>query len=610
MSFIVRQISRTAEGREIIRPRAFDQAEISIGRGTDCDIHLPDLQVTLRHAVIRRAGHNRVEIASVAGLPFELDGRSTQRAEIDTTRGGNVRIGGHILEIANGAEERADAIITVKRAEAETSEEDGERVFTVAHVLPGKRPMAWALATLILAAFLIWPIWSFYSSRTEAAEPQQARPVAFHADETWSSGKLSLAHATLENNCQACHKEPFVAVEDSSCVACHDKIHDHADPRRLAAAKVSPGLGGSIQLAAMGVFGIPEGRCVECHTEHEGATAMPVTEQRFCSDCHGGLDKKLSDTKILNASDFGTDHPQFRPAIMSNPEGPRPIVQRVSLDARPLEDNGLKFPHRMHLSKTNGVARMAQTFGGEHGFGKALVCSDCHTPADSGARFKRVDMEEDCGMCHSLAFDRIGGTIRTLRHGDPNQVIADLRAYYRSTGPQRPINFGSVDRRRPGDFAAQRTSANFAFAAATRGGRAENAIRSVFSEGGACFDCHRVSQPGVQGPNFGIVPVRLPDRYMKKGWFDHASHATETCQSCHAAETSDSASDVLLPKIASCQTCHGGESAKKQVPSSCAMCHDYHMGPGTPLMARENRARGKKRDQVRAITADNPSAGG
>ena len=49
-------------------------------------------------------------------------------------------------------------------------------------------------------------------------------------------------------------------------------------------------------------------------------------------------------------------------------------------------------------------------------------------------------------MCHSLAFDQIGGTIRTLRHGAPAQVIADLRALYRAGGPQRPAE---LERRRP-----------------------------------------------------------------------------------------------------------------------------------------------------------------
>src|SRR3546814_14076898 len=36
---------------------------------------------------------------------------------------------------------------------------------------------------------------------------------------------------------------------------------------------------------------------------------------------------------------------------------------------------------------------------------------------------------------HSLAFETIGGTVRTLRHGQPDQAIADLRAYFRSTSP-------------------------------------------------------------------------------------------------------------------------------------------------------------------------------
>ena len=29
-----------------------------------------------------------------------------------------------------------------------------------------------------------------------------------------------------------------------------------------------------------------------------------------------------------------------------------------------------------------------------------------------GVRFQPVNMEEDCGMCHSLAFDTSGGTLR------------------------------------------------------------------------------------------------------------------------------------------------------------------------------------------------------
>lgn len=585
MSFVVRQISRTADGREIVRPTRFEQSELVVGRAEDSDIHLPDLAVTLRHASIRELSPGRIEISAIAGLPVDVNGRSIERAEIDVARGANIRIGSHVLAIARG--EGGDTIISVERvgAVSEASEtKDEQRAFSLAGVMPGKRVSAWALALLVLGLFLLWPIWSFYAN--DDAGAARSRAVAFHGDESWSSGRLSLVHANLENNCKACHAQPGVAVRDESCATCHDAIHDHADPRRLAVGRAAPGIGGKAQLAFAGMFNIPEGRCVECHTEHEGATAMPVTEQKFCSDCHARLSERLTDTTILDASDFGTDHPQFRPAVMTNP-GNRPIVQRLSLDARPLENNGLKFPHDVHLASNNSVARMARTMQVEQGFGDRLVCADCHVPDPSGARFARVDMEENCQMCHSLAFDSIGGTVRTLKHGDPRQVVADLRAFYRSTAPVRPANLGGMARRRPGDFAVAETTADYRFAAATRRGRAESAILRAFSQGGLCFDCHEVTQRGPA--DFDVVPVRLPERYMQKGWFDHKSHETESCESCHVATGSHSASDVLLPKIATCRQCHGGESAAKAVPSSCAMCHDFHMDQGAPTMVRSGR---------------------
>ena len=52
MSFIIRQISRTADGREIVRPKTVRSAEITVGRLTENDIHLADLAVEPRHATI------------------------------------------------------------------------------------------------------------------------------------------------------------------------------------------------------------------------------------------------------------------------------------------------------------------------------------------------------------------------------------------------------------------------------------------------------------------------------------------------------------------------------------------------------------------------------
>ncbi|HWL47874.1 MAG TPA: cytochrome c3 family protein, partial [Sphingomonadaceae bacterium] len=473
MSFIVRQISRTADGREIVRPTRFDKAELSVGRDPSCDIHLADLAVTLRHAVIRREPNGQVEVSASAGIPFDVDGRQAERAEVDPAKGGDIRFGSHLIAVGRGEGDDAEAIVlSVERVGAlsDASEAKDERkVFSLAASLPGKRRMAWSLALTILALCLLWPVVAFYTNGD--AQAGEARPVAFHADEMWSPGKLSNAHAGLENNCKACHQQPGVVVADQSCVVCHTKVHDHADPRRLAAAPARPGPLQQASRAVSAAFNRPEGRCADCHIEHEGRGQMPTTPQKFCADCHADLSKRLTDTKILDAADFGTrqGHPQFRPLIATR-AGAVPTVQRLSLDARPLEDNGLKFPHALHLSTNNGVARMAATLGARAGFGKALVCADCHVPDASGVRFRPVEMEKNCQMCHDLAFDKVGPTYRTLRHGDPAQVVAELRAFYRSGGPTRPIGLQSM-RRRPGNSGAT--------IAPGHGGSADAAIRAV-----------------------------------------------------------------------------------------------------------------------------------
>lgn len=588
MTFLIRNISYTADGRQIVRPSEIARESITVGRLAENDIHLPDLAVTPQHARIEIRDNRRIVVTAIGGLPFEIDGRSSQRADIDSLKGAELRLGGHRLTVG---QEDGKVTIAVERVEAlsDASEEKDEvQVFSLRGLLPGKRVSAWGFAVLILLAFLAVPIWS-YSSYKGVKE----RPERFHADQSWSSGPLSLAHKSLEGDCQACHTKAFVAVQDSACVACHTQVHDHADPAKLMLAKGAPGLGGQLLAGVAHAIGKPGGRCVDCHNEHEGAGPMRPAADQFCTTCHDGLSTRLTDAKIADASDFAKGHPEFRPAIMTVP-GAHPKFERVSLDKKPTEDSGLKFPHRLHLSRTGGVARMAQTMKRDHGFGDALACKDCHTPTADGARFQPVDMKKDCAMCHSLAFEEIGGTVRTLRHGEPKQVIADLRAYYRSTGPVRPISLGGMARRRPGQYAEGQVYHAWFGAAAARPSRADEAIRAVFSKGGACYDCHAVAPPVAGGSqDWRVLPVHQTMRYMQNGWFSHDAHKTEKCESCHAAPKSDRASDVLLPGIATCRTCHGGPQAKADIPSGCALCHSYHADDGAPWMTKQ-RIAGKK----------------
>lgn len=584
MTFIVRTIARTAGGREIVRPTAHDKERIGIGRDASNAIHLADLAVEPHHATLTLLPGGRVIAESVTGLAFGVDGRTVKRAEIDANRGAELRFGGYRLKLAM---EEGAATVSVERVDAlsEAAEEKDERTaFSLAGLVPGKRISAWTFLALVFAACLVWPIATFATY-----QGVKARPAGFHGDTMWSSGPLSKAHHQLEGDCQACHDKAFVSVEDSKCVACHTDTHDHANPARQIAAMAPPGIGKQIGNAFKVAFGKPTGqRCVDCHTEHEGAGPMPATASSFCADCHMTMKARLPDTRLANAGDFGRDHPQFRALVVTDGGGAKPVTARLSLDARPLEDNGLKFPHDVHLSTINGVARMAQTMRASQGWGASLACKDCHTPTADGVRFLPVDMEKDCQMCHSLGFEQIGGTVRTLRHGEPAQVIADLRAYYRATPAPRPIQLGGMARRRPGDYAAGEVAQDYLRGAARYGA---GGIDAPFMKGGACYDCHVIERTGDASTNgWSIRRVIQPARYMTKGWFDHKAHATESCASCHNAAASHDARELILPGIGrpgdtggkTCRSCHGSETSAAKVPSTCAMCHSYHMDDGAP----------------------------
>ena len=569
-TFRLRQIELTADGREIVRDREVAAPEVAVGRAADNAIHLPDLAVEPNHAVIARLDDDHIAVTSLGTLGFGLDGRVTRAATVDCRAGAELRFGGFRITVSQASD--GAALLTIRQIAEKgilAADFDEKRSFSLVGLLPGKRKVSWLAALLILAIFLALPIASHRMREADARSP-------VIGDASWRPGKLSLAHHGLEDRCEACHVKAFVSVRNETCAGCHKDAHDHAPTTRLAGARADPPLGESfLQFVALG-FGKPgPGACVDCHSEHEGAGRMAAPQQQFCADCHGSLGERLRDTKLGNAGDFGKLHPQFAARIVTDPATRR--LSRVSLDARPRENSGLAFSHQLHLDPMGGAARMAASIGSERGYGKGLACKDCHRPGEDAVRFKPVDMERDCEGCHSLAYDKVGTTFRTLKHGDVDQMIADLRA----------ADFSPTlvsGRRRPGDYAAG--GSYYADFAAPFSG--EGLIRRALSRDGVCGECHT---PAMRGGKPGVMPVTLVTRYMAHGWFDHKPHAQEKCGTCHAAEKSRFASDLLLPGIATCRTCHLGEDSRKaDVPSSCAMCHSYHPGAGAPRNPRSKNS--------------------
>lgn len=626
MTFAIRTITRSATGGEIVhRPRVIEAAEVVIGRGADCDVRLADLAVSLRHARMRQTGAGRVAVESVGGEPFEAEGRFTTAADLDLADKPKLIFGSHVLTLGAG-EQPEVVLVDVTRMETgpETASAVNEkRIFSLGGGRFGKRPVAWSLAAIALALFLVWPIVTFVAGANRH----------IHADQPWLSGPLSRSHAFLGKNCQACHVKAFVSVRDEACLSCHQAstnpttarrvaaaehgwggpetvalIRDHAAHDLLASATPLPrDVGAAVKAVFRRTFNHPDDRCASCHLEHladapariaAGVPAprpRPTPVQRMvdsCTDCHDRLRERVSGTTLLDTPDW-THHPEFRPLIARSPiGGMTPVLDRISLVEKPSDYTGLIFSHQIHLARTGGVARMAI---GLRFAGGALACADCHRPASNGRGFLPVEMTRDCSACHSLAFaPGAGGAPRMLPHGSPAKVVAAIEAYgggrlgqNLAAGPT-PGFFGSVGRLFSGGKPAV-------------GGPAPPArVRALFAPRGLCSECHATIAPADPASlDFQVRPVHMTQRYLPWGAFDHSlpAHSRDaagrpTCETCHHVVDPANTHEVMLPRIAQCAACHGKTLPPQAASGDCAECHSYHApGVATPKGDRIAMAR-------------------
>src|SRR3546814_19274668 len=103
------------------------------------------------------------------------------------------------------------------------------------------------------------------------------------------------------------------------------QAHANAPTAMLLAARAPPGLGGTVLAGFADAFNKPAGRCVDCHTEHEGAGPMPATPQRFCPDCHDGMADRPESAGVKwtvpDAADVVNGTPDFPPTVRAGPGG-------------------------------------------------------------------------------------------------------------------------------------------------------------------------------------------------------------------------------------------------------------------------------------------------
>lgn len=333
------------------------------------------------------------------------------------------------------------------------------------------------------------------------------------------AGPIHSAHAPTAGECSACHVRAFERVPDSACVECHTVS------RHVVAS----------EQAVLGTT-----RCASCHLEHNEPQQLVNQHQGLCTDCH------------TDATDFLTAHPEFEP-----------------LQSMQNESSNLRFDHAVHLD-TAGIV----TPDGR----RVLECAECHIEDPGGARMQPISMVDHCSGCHTLAFDPDDPS-RVVPHGDPEAVVQSLVEYYsaRLLGADPEATGQRV--RRPGQSLSREDRDRVAAEARVQA----LAVAGDLFERRACATCHEVSRDAAnESVPWLVAPVVLTDVFLPQANFTHAAHRTEisSCDNCHEASVSTSATDLLIPDLDSCRECHGSGIARlnaaHQTPSTCVMCHGFH----------------------------------
>ncbi len=352
----------------------------------------------------------------------------------------------------------------------------------------------------------------------------------------YSAGPVSSAHAFAEQKCEVCHARDagFRAhVSQGACLGCHDA------PAHAVKQPAPPD-------------------CATCHQEHSGRVRLAHVADTLCVGCHRDP-QSTGPAAPIGVREFPDGHPEFA-AIRTHQKDP----------------GGLRFNHAVHV-KAEGVR-------GPKG-AERLECAACHKPEivrQIGRRtlgtglMTTASFADACARCHPLYFDE--SVDARAPHDRPavvrefvQKALTDYIAEHpedigRSTGVRRvPINFPRAPEppaRNAADWITRRLAAD---------------ERLLWNK--TCSECHERSATGSTDRTAGAsglpayVPSNVTRLWMTRASFDHTPHGAVQCSGCHRAETSESASDVLMPPASACATCHTpGRGAEAR----CFECHQYH----------------------------------
>ena len=513
------KISHNSRGVLARSYRTLTAEEITIGRGAECTIHLLDPRLAMHHAVIKRLDDGQLYLVAING---ELAVEGNVLHSVELTHGKLVTIGPYQLKVEPAP---PDVNLAVSLLLLQRLPDDFQDLKLRTHEpLRGassfKRRLALWMVAFIALMFLALPIAQNLIPQLHKTMAQL--PLGF--DRVWSPGHISNSHLHFGSQCFNCHEVLTRKVTDKACIKCHRDIPPHiADPA------LQKRVFKTTSLFSDGI------RCAECHREHKAPNPIARQDNATCVKCHANIKAADEKTTLPDIRDFDFDHPDFKLTFTAGAveEGAVQKTERIpqAETARLIEKSGLKFPHSQHVGLVQGPNGIWDV--------RELSCTNCHQQEGKEMRLKPISYQRDCQLCHANQL-QVGSKKQTFSvpHGAEQNVMNALKV-------QAPKDFS----------------------------RHLDSLKS-----GGCAYCHEVLDAQKDDVlAWRIKPLQINQDWFSKAHFNHASHRTQLCQSCHQVEKSESSADVAMPDRKSCLRCHSGNNPKyKRIASSCMSCHNFH----------------------------------
>ena len=555
MKLVIQHVSDRNVDDQIME---FEGDVLRLGRASDQDICIDQPELPLSIGEIREEREQLV-LTVVGAIKVSVNGSLVRKHALQ--KDDSIVIADTTILVSSAAPGEARLVVS---SAANQSRKNAGATRVLAGVSPGpsKRWLSWSavIAIIYLGWISPWSTTSFTTEEASSSAPSSASMVQVSSEAIWTTGPLHNVHRSIGDDCSACHETPFEPVTDAACLSCHESTPHHFDPLTFHNADSMLG------------------RCAECHIEHVEPSHLILRDDQGCTDCHADIDNIAGARSQLRAvSSWSAGHPEFKVSIPRLEQAGGWSTERISIDSPlAMSSSNLIFPHSVHMNP-DGIE-------GPEG-PEQLNCGSCHQPDEGEIGMQPVSMEQHCSSCHLLTFDP-DHPERELPHGEPGDLLLMMEEFYaRRTliGATLAAGRPAFDAERPGrsnqlDEAARAEALRLAKELAVQ------SAEDIF-ERTTCAVCHDVTRRGDgMTPAWDVAPVYINQHWMPLSRFDHGAHTNETCESCHAAETSLVSSDILMPDIASCQTCHGDEHTDDKLVSVCLDCHSFHLDRFDPMV--------------------------